>query len=103
MLAHNYPDGVDKIQFVSGSNYDYSMTNNKLLTGFLFRQIFIVALLTSDDFSATVFKVGEKAMSYQAHNQTIENKEAIHIILTFFLTQLCPDPVVGLGASPAKS
>ena len=61
------------------------MTNNMLLTGFLFRQIFIVVLFTSKHFSATVFIVGEKAMSYQSNNQTIEIKETMNIILTFSL------------------
>ena len=49
------------------------------------RQIFIAVLFTSKDFTATVFMVGEKAMSYQTQNQTTEIKEAIHIILTFSL------------------
>ena len=61
------------------------MTNNVLLTGFLFRQIFIVVLFISKYFTATVFTVGEKAMFSQTHNQTAEIKEPIHIILTFFL------------------
>ena len=77
---------MDKIQLVSGSNYAYSMTNNTLLTGFLFWQIFIVVLFTSKDFAATVFTMGEKAMSYQTHSQTTEIKEAIHMILTFYPT-----------------
>ena len=58
------------------------MTNNTLLTGFLLEQIFIIVLFTSKDFSATVLMVGEKAMSYQTHNQTTEIKEAIHRIWT---------------------
>ena len=32
-----------------------------LLTGFLIQQIFIVVLFTSKDFTATVFRVGEKS------------------------------------------
>ena len=36
MLAHNYPDEVDKIQIVSGSNYAHSAVNNTLMTGFYF-------------------------------------------------------------------
>ena len=84
MLADNYPNGVDKIQVVRDSNYAYSMTNNKLQTGFLFRQIFTVDLFTSKDFSANVFTVGEKAKSYQINNKTQKLiKEEIHIILTF--------------------
>ena len=63
MLTHNYSDGADEIQLVSGSNYDYPMTNNTLLTGFLFRPIFIVGLLTSKDFTATIFTFGEKAIT----------------------------------------
>ena len=42
MLAYNYPNGVDKIQLASDSNYVYSMSINKLLTGFLFRHVLIV-------------------------------------------------------------
>ena len=45
-LTHNYPDRADKIQVISGSDYANSMTNSMLLTGVLFRQIFIVALFT---------------------------------------------------------
>ena len=45
-LTHNYPDRADKIQLISGSDYANSMTNSMLLTGFLFRQTFIVALFT---------------------------------------------------------
>ena len=101
MLAHNYPDGEDKIQLNTGSNYAYSMRANTLLTGFLFRQIFILLLFTSKDFSETVFTVDEKTMSYQTHNQTTEIKEAIHIIVTFSLQckSCVPNPVVTLGAS----
>ena len=44
MLAYDYPR-VDKIKLVSGSNYSFLMTNNRLLNGFLFRQIFIVVCL----------------------------------------------------------
>ena len=35
MSAHNYPDGVNKTQLVSGSNYAFSITNNLLLTSVL--------------------------------------------------------------------
>ena len=83
VLAHNYP--TDKIQFVSGSNYAYSVTTNMLLTGLLFWQIFVVVLFTSNDFYITVFTVSEKAMSYQTHTQTREIIEAIHMIVTFSL------------------
>ena len=67
-----------------------------LLTGFLFRRIFIVVLFTSKDFPATDFTVDEKAMPHKTNNQTREIKEAIHIILSFSLhsDRLCPDPVV---------
>ena len=85
MLAHNYPDGVDKIQLFSGPNYTCLMTKYTLLTDLLFQQIIIVTLLVSKDFSATVFTVGEKAMSYQTHSQTKEIKEAIQIVLIFSL------------------
>ena len=39
----------------------------------------------SKDLSSTVFRVGEKAMSYKTQNQTKEIKEAAHIFLTFSL------------------
>ena len=64
MSAHNFPGGVEKVQLVSGSSYAYSVTNNTLLTGFLLRLIFILVLFAAKDFSATIFTVGEKAMSY---------------------------------------
>ena len=83
MLVHNYPNLVDKIPLVSSSDCGYSMTNNTLLTGVLFRQIFTVVLFTSKDFAATIFAYGEKAIGYQTHNQATEIKEANHMILTF--------------------
>ena len=55
------------------------MLSNCYATGVLFLQIFIVVSLTSKDFSATVFTVGEKAKFYQTNNQTTEIKEAIDI------------------------
>ena len=79
MLADPFQKGAPRTELVSGSNYAYSMTNITLLTGFLFRQICIVVLFTSKDFSATVFMVGEEAMSYQTHSQSTEIKEAILI------------------------
>ena len=82
MLAHDYPNRIDKIKLVGSSNHAYSMTSNTLLTGLLFRQIFTVVLLISKYFSGTVFMVSEKALSYQSHNQTTEIKVAIHIITT---------------------
>ena len=86
MLASNYPIGVDRFKFVSGSNA-YSMTNGMLLSGFLFRQIFTVVLFSSNTFAATVFNVGEKLTpNRQQPNHRI--KEAIHIILTFLCTQI---------------
>ena len=48
--------------------------------------------------SVSYLKVGGKAISYKTNNQVTEIKETIHIILTFLFTQLCLDPVVGLGA-----
>ena len=72
MLTYNYPDGVDKIQLSSGSNYAYSITNNMLLNGFLFRQIFVVVLFTWKNFAATVFTVA-KSKSYQTNNQSTGN------------------------------
>ena len=63
MLVHDYLNGEGTFQLVSGSNYATSMTNNILLIGFLFWQIFIVVLFTSKDFSATIFEVGQQAMS----------------------------------------
>ena len=81
ILAHNYPNGVDKVQLVSGSYYANPMTNNTLLTGFLFWQIFTVVLFTSKDFSTTSFTVAEKAMSCQTHDQNREIEEAIHVLL----------------------
>ena len=84
MLAHDYSSNwVGKIQLVWNSAY--SITNKTLLIGFLFRQIFTVVLFTSKDFSTTVFKVGEKANSYQTSNKTTESKGAIHVNLMFFL------------------
>ena len=80
---------VDKIQFVSGSNYAYSMWNKTLPNRLLFLEIFIVVLFTSKDFSATVFTVGEKAMSHQTHNQNTKIKGAIHIISTYLEIQIC--------------
>ena len=56
MLAHNYPNGVEKIQLVNGPNYAYSMMNNMLLIGFLFWQIFIVVWFTSKDFALLFVK-----------------------------------------------
>ena len=85
MLAHNYPNGVDKLHLFSGPNYTYLMTKYTLLTGLLFQQIIIVTLFVSKDFSATVFTAGEKAVSYQTDNQTTEIKEAIQIVLIFSL------------------
>ena len=35
VLTHNYPNGANEIELVSGSNYAYPMTNNTSLTGFL--------------------------------------------------------------------
>ena len=66
MLAHNYPNGVDKIQLFRGSNYAYSRTNNIFTVFFLFQQICIVlcSFFTSKDFCTTVFTSGEKANSY---------------------------------------
>ena len=61
MLAHNYPNRVDKIQLISGLNNYYSMTNNTLLTGFSFRQMFCVVLFTSKDFSRTIFTILKKS------------------------------------------
>ena len=52
-------------------NHAYSMTNNMLLVGFLFRQIVIVVCLNqriSSHLFATVFMVGEKAIPYQTSN-----------------------------------
>ena len=97
MLAHNYLNGADKNQLVSGSNYAYSTTNNRLLTGFLFRQIFLVVLFTSKDFSATVSMVREKSKSYQIHSQTIEIKKVIQIILTFSLHSVVTGSCCGSG------
>ena len=56
-----------------------------LLIGFLFRQIFIVVLFKSKDLSATVFTVGEKAITYQTYNKTTESKEVIQSISRFSL------------------
>ena len=62
----------------------------------------LTGLFTSKDFPAIFFTVGEKAMSKQTNNQTVEIKEAIHMILTFSLhsdNYLCTDPVVSLAIS----
>ena len=102
MLARNYFNGVDKIPLVRASNYAYSMANSKLLTGFLFRQIFIIALFTSKDLSATVFTVGEEAMSNKNSraqpNNRNERGNPCYFNFFFTLRLLCPDPVVGLAA-----
>ena len=56
------------------------MTNNILLNGFLFRQMFIVVLLHQRIFRHRFY--GEwKAKWYQTNNQTTEIKETIHIII----------------------
>ena len=44
------------------------MTNNTLLTGFLFRQNFITFFITSKNFSATDFMVGEKPRAWLNDN-----------------------------------
>ena len=49
------------------------------------------------NFSATVFMVGKKAMSYHTGNQTAEIKRGIPYDFNFFstFTQLCPAGVSG--------
>ena len=71
ILVHNYPNEVDE-QYV----IDWIFISAGLYCG----------LFTSKDFAATVFTVGEEAMSYQTHNKTTKIKLAIHMILTFPLT-----------------
>ena len=55
------------------------MTNNTLLTGFLFRQIFIVVFYMKGS-SAADFMVGEKPSVVPDQQPTTEIKEAIHMI-----------------------
>ena len=60
MFAYNYPNGVDKIELISGSNYAYSMKND--VAEWRFRQIFTVVLFASINFAAAIFRVGEKPL-----------------------------------------
>ena len=71
MLAHNYPNEVEKTQLVT----DWLFILTYLNCTFVYIKRFF----------CNFFTVGEKAKSYQTHNQTKENKEVhvIQIILTY--------------------